>query len=79
MKKTITLLMTIALTLALCCGAFAENYSVGVCQLMVHDSLDQATQGFTDALTQEQVENMSPQAVKKNYNRILASMRNWRL
>ena len=32
MKKTITLLMTIALTLALCCGAFAENYSVGVCQ-----------------------------------------------
>ena len=44
MKKTITLLMTIALTLALCCGAFAENYSVGVCQLMVHDSLDQATQ-----------------------------------
>ena len=41
MKKTITLLMTIALTLALCCGAFAENYSVGVCQLMVHDSLDQ--------------------------------------
>ena len=35
MKKTITLLMTIALTLALCCGAFAENYSVGVCQLMV--------------------------------------------
>ena len=33
----------------------------------------------TDALTQEQVENMSPQAVKKNYNRILASMRNWRL
>ena len=33
----------------------------------------------TDALTQEQVENMSPQAVKKNYNRSLASMRNWRL
>ncbi len=48
MKKTITLLMTIALTLALCGGALAENYSVGVCQLMVHDSLDQATQGFSD-------------------------------
>ena len=56
MKKTITLLMTIALTLALCCGAFAENYSVGVCQLMVHDSLDQATQGFVDALTEKMEE-----------------------
>lgn len=52
MKKTITLLMTIALTLALCCGAFAESYSVGICQLMVHDSLDQATQGFSAALTE---------------------------
>ena len=31
------------------------------------------------ALTQEQVENMSPQAVKKNYNRILSSLKNWRL
>ena len=49
MKKTITLLMTIALMLALCCGAFAEGYSVGVCQLMVHDSLDKATQGFCEA------------------------------
>ena len=53
MKKTITLLMTIALTLALCAGACAENYTVGVCQLMVHDSLDQATQGFNDALTEQ--------------------------
>ena len=53
MKKTITLLMAIALTLALCAGACAENYTVGVCQLMVHDSLDQATQGFNDALTEQ--------------------------
>ena len=30
----------------------AQNFTVGVCQLMVHDSLDQATQGFTDALTE---------------------------
>ena len=56
MKKTITLLMTIALTLALCGGALAANYSVGVCQLMVHDSLDQATQGFSDALTEKMEE-----------------------
>ena len=52
MKKTMTMLLTIALMLALCCTACAESYRVGVCQLMVHDSLDQATQGFADALTQ---------------------------
>lgn len=52
MKKTIAMLMTLAMLLALCCGAVAETYSVGVCQLMVHDSLDQATQGFADALTE---------------------------
>jgi len=51
MKKTIAMLLTVVLTLAVCCTACAENYSVGVCQLMVHDSLDQATQGFVDALT----------------------------
>ncbi len=30
----------------------ATSYTVGICQLMVHDSLDQATQGFIDALTE---------------------------
>ncbi len=30
----------------------ASKFTVGVCQLMVHDSLDQATQGFIDALTE---------------------------
>ena len=33
-------------------GAAAKSFTVGVCQLMVHDSLDQATQGFSDALTE---------------------------
>jgi len=51
MKKTIAMLLTVVLMIAACVTACAENYSVGVCQLMVHDSLDQATQGFTDALT----------------------------
>jgi len=51
MKKTISMLLTVVLMLAVCCTACAESYSVGVCQLMVHDSLDQATQGFADALT----------------------------
>ncbi len=31
----------------------AKKFTVGVCQLMVHDSLDQATNGFIDALTAE--------------------------
>ena len=51
MKKTIAILLTAILMLTACCGALAENYSIGVCQLMVHESLDQATQGFADALT----------------------------
>ena len=31
--------------------AAKDTLNVGICQLMVHDSLDQATQGFIDALT----------------------------
>ncbi len=31
-------------------GTEGSTYTVGVCQLMVHDALDQATQGFVDAL-----------------------------
>lgn len=33
-------------------GVTGASYSVGICQLMKHDSLDQATQGFIDALTE---------------------------
>ena len=32
------------------CGE-KTDYTVGICQLMEHDSLDKATQGFIDALT----------------------------
>ncbi len=46
MKKTLSMLMIIVLMLVVGGATWAENYSVGVCQLMVHDSLDQATQGF---------------------------------
>ena len=35
----------------------ADVFTVGICQLMVHDSLDQATQGFIDALTAEMAES----------------------
>ena len=56
MKKLISLTMAVLMLCAALtgCGASAEKgtYTVGVCQLMVHDSLDQATQGFADALNE---------------------------
>ena len=54
-------ILSLALALLLCLGAcltFAScgkktDYTVGVCQLMKFESLDKATQGFVDALTEE--------------------------
>jgi putative ABC transport system substrate-binding protein len=34
-------------------GTETSKYTVGICQLMVHNALDQATQGFIDALNEE--------------------------
>jgi len=56
MKKTISIVLSVVLVLSMClafagCGD-SNAYTVGICQLMVHDSLDQATKGFTDALTE---------------------------
>ena len=58
MKKMISVILTVAMLLSVCCavagcGSDDGTYTVGICQLMVHDSLDQATQGFKDALTAE--------------------------
>ena len=56
MKKLVAIVCALTLCIALAaCGASSgsADYSVGVCQLMVHDSLDQATQGFADALTEK--------------------------
>ena len=55
MKKALSLVLVLSLCLGIClsfasCGETAD-YTVGICQLMVHDSLDAATQGFIDALT----------------------------
>lgn len=36
-----------------------EHYSIGICQLMQHESLDQAVQGFKDALTDQLGEDAS--------------------
>jgi len=54
MKKKITLLMTVALCLGMLTGCGAKKgYTVGVCQLVQHEALDAATQGFEDALTEK--------------------------
>ena len=57
MKKLISVILTVAMLMSLCCtftgcGSSAD-FTVGICQLMEHDSLDLATQGFIDALTAE--------------------------
>ncbi len=35
------------------CSAKEDTYTVGICQLVEHDALDAATQGFQDALTEK--------------------------
>lgn len=61
MKKLISVVLILALCMAALVGCGSEgiaidpnkaNYVVGICQLVTHDSLDQATQGFKDALTE---------------------------
>lgn len=60
MKKTLALILTIVI-LATSCLAFAScsnnnhnaKYKVGVCQLVQHPALDQATEGFIKALKDE--------------------------
>ena len=39
--------------LAACGTAKSDTYTVGICQLVQHDALDAATQGFKDALTEK--------------------------
>lgn len=63
MKKFVALLMTATLAMATLagCGSAkkeevktdADTYKVGVIQLVEHDALDAATQGFQDALTEK--------------------------
>ncbi len=58
MKKTIAVILTVIMCAGSClffagCQNEPADYTVGICQLMKHDSLDKATQGFIDALTEE--------------------------
>lgn len=56
MKKLIASILTLSLSLG-SMSAFSAcktaDFTVGICQLVTHDALDQATQGFKDSLTSE--------------------------
>lgn len=54
MKKLMALCLALILVLGLAaCGQKADDtYTVGICQLVQHEALDAATQGFKDALTE---------------------------
>ena len=56
MKKliAIVLVLTLCLSMAACAGESGKagaDFTVGICQLMEHESLDKATEGFKAALT----------------------------
>jgi len=63
MKRAISVILATVLCLSILAGCQQtgtkikvnpdkSEYVVGICQLVTHDSLDQATQGFKDALTE---------------------------
>lgn len=57
MKKALSIILACILICTAClslasCGEEKTDYTVGICQLMVHDSLDAATNGFVDALSE---------------------------
>ena len=55
-KKLLALVLaaSMALGLTACGGSTADDtFTVGICQLVQHDALDAATQGFKDALVEE--------------------------
>ena len=55
MKKIIAMTIATVMLLGLLagCGSTEAQYQVGVVQLMQHVALDQATQGFQDALKEK--------------------------
>ncbi|MGM9532301.1 ABC transporter substrate-binding protein [Intestinibacter sp.] len=58
MKKFLAILLTAVMSLGLvACGNSSngddQTYNVGICQLVQHEALDAATQGFKDALIEE--------------------------
>ena len=55
MRKILAVILAVLMTATMCagltgCGADDGKYVIGICQFMPHEALDQATQGFKDAL-----------------------------
>ena len=58
MIRILSLVLALILCISACfmltsCGKDDADFTVGICQLMEHESLDKATNGFIDALTEE--------------------------
>ena len=55
MKKRLAVLLAALMALLALCGAGAEEavYRIGICQLEQHAALQEATKGFTDAVTEK--------------------------
>lgn len=57
MKRTIALLLAILMLGSVAvftgCSGAKDSYTIGICQLVQHDALDAATQGFKDYLTEK--------------------------
>lgn len=54
-KKLLALVLTgvLAASMLTGCGSGDDTYKIGICQLVQHEALDAATQGFQDALTEK--------------------------
>ena len=54
MTKLIALVLALVMVLGMtACGGDDGKYTIGICQLITHDALDAATQGFMDAVVAE--------------------------
>ncbi len=90
MKKTLALILTLVLLATACLSFTACNgnnggntvFKVGVCQLVQHPALDQATQGFVDALKAElgednvEIEVLNASGETNNCNTIIGNFIN---
>ena len=54
MKKILALALALVMVLSMtACGGDDGKYTIGICQLITHDALDAATQGFIDTVKTE--------------------------
>ncbi len=74
-KQILATALSAAMAVGMCavpvCAEETETYTVGICQLVQHEALDAATQGFIDALTEEmgdQVEILEVQNAQGDSN-----------